>query len=188
MARDQKDAQGLSPREHAFVRQVVAGKNYIEAARLSGWKSKQLHKYAYVIAARPPVAAAIAKARAEALEQSTVDAATVLTELARIALADPRNLFDADGNLKSVKEWTREDAACIASVDVVKRNLTAGDGQMDTVYRIRTWDKPKALELLAKNLGLLTEKLEIKGDAELVARLAGARQRRIAVAIQEEES
>lgn len=179
---------GMTPREEAFVRHVVDGKAYSEAAVLAGWTDKNARTYAHKIAKRPAVAAAIEATKAAALHRSTVDAARVLEELARIALADPRNLFDAHGNLKPMTTWTREDAACVSSIDVVKRNLTAGDGQMDTVYRVRMWDKPKSLELLAKHFGMLTEKLEIKGDSELVARLAGARQRRIAVAIHEEES
>jgi hypothetical protein len=60
---------------------------------------------------------------------------------------------------------------------VVKRNITSGDGRVDTVIKIRCWDKPKSLEILARHFGMLTEKIEIKGDQELVTRLAAARRR-----------
>jgi hypothetical protein len=49
----------------------------------------------------------------------------------------------------------------------------AEDGRQHTVYKIRFWDKVRALELLAKHFALLTEQIEVKDSAEeaRVARL-----------------
>jgi phage terminase small subunit len=56
----------------------------------------------------------------------------------------------------------------ISGIEVLKRNVTAGDGQMDSVHKIRLWDKTKALDSLAKHLGLMVEKVEHAGTVELV--------------------
>lgn len=88
---------------------------------------------------------------------------TVL-EIARIAFADDRKFWDEAGNLKPIHELTDDDAAALAGYEVVKKNAEAGDGKVDIVHKIRKWDKPKALELLAKHFGLLTEKIEHSGD------------------------
>ena len=42
----------------------------------------------------------------------------------------------------------------IVSVEVVKRNLTAGDGAQEFVYKVKLIDKGKMQELLARHVGL----------------------------------
>jgi len=59
----------------------------------------------------------------------------------------------------------------------VKKNLTAGDGQVDTILKIRLWDKPRALEMLAKHFALLKEVVRVEADEALVARLTSALKR-----------
>jgi hypothetical protein len=51
--------------------------------------------------------------------------------------------LDEHGNLKPVHTLTREQAWPIVGIDVVKRNLTAGDGQADQVIKINLMDKTK---------------------------------------------
>lgn len=86
-------------------------------------------------------------------------------ELRRIALLDPRELFEhIHGNkrtftLREIKAMPAEIAACIASIKVRTENLTAGDGQQDTTIEIKLWDKMKALDLCAKHFGWTEEKV-----------------------------
>ena len=48
----------------------------------------------------------------------------------------------------------------IGGFDVVKRNLTSGDGVVDTVIKVKTRDQSRYVEMGAKYLGMLTEKHE----------------------------
>lgn len=111
------------------------------------------------------------EARRKYLEAEGLSAVRVLEELRRLAFSDIRSLFDERGNLRRLKDLTPEQAAAIASVEVVTRNITAGDDQLDTIHKLKVWDKPKALEMLAKHFKLLTEKMEISGDEDLMNRL-----------------
>lgn len=86
-----------------------------------------------------------------------IDPDRVLREAARLAYSDVRELFDPHGNLVPVRDWPDHLAAAIASVEVVKKNVAAGDGHTDTIHKVRLWDKPKNIELLFKHLGLLKE-------------------------------
>ncbi len=54
------------------------------------------------------------------------------------------------------------EASAIASMEVVRRNLTAGDAALDTVVKIRPADKLKALELLGKHLAMFIDRSEVK--------------------------
>jgi hypothetical protein len=49
---------------------------------------------------------------------------------------------------------------------------------METVYKIRLWDKIRALESLAKHFGLLVDRVHVTGELETVSsRLIAARRR-----------
>ena len=93
----------------------------------------------------------------------------VLLELARIAFSDLRAVYDEYGHLLDVNNIPLGTAAAIASWDVDKKNLTAGRGTVEHI-RIRFWDKVRALELLAKHLGLLDERVQVTIQHEAMVR------------------
>lgn len=103
----------------------------------------------------------------EKKEQLKADAIRILEELSQLATINAQDYFDQDGNLIPIHQLDRRVAAGIASFEVIKKNMTAGDGQIDTVAKAKFWDKLKALEMLAKHYGLLVEKLEHSGGIEL---------------------
>lgn len=106
----------------------------------------------------------VKRAAAERLAD-LIDPDRALREAARLAYSDIRELFDDKGNMLPVKQWPDHLAAAIASIEVVKKNLAAGDDKVDDVIKVRVWDKPKNLEMLFKHLGLLEER--IKADVKL---------------------
>lgn len=107
------------------------------------------------------------KAKAQERLADLIDPDRALREAARLAYADLRELFDEQGRMKPIKDWPDELAAAVGSVEVVKRNIDSGDGQTDDVIKLKVWDKPKALEMLFKHLGLLTERVDHQGEVRL---------------------
>jgi phage terminase small subunit len=105
-----------------------------------------------------------------------LSAARTLEELRRIAFADPRKAI-AGGNLLPLEQFSDELASAIASVKIIKRNLTSGDGQVDEIHEVKFWDKVRAIEQLAKHFCLLVERIEHTGSVDLVHRLQAARRR-----------
>lgn len=102
--------------------------------------------------------------------EEMVDPDRVLAEIARVAMSDPTALYDRMGKLRPMTEWTEEARAAVASLEIVKRNLASGDGETDEILKIKVWDKPKCLEMLAKHLQLYEEKVSHSGGIELVWR------------------
>ena len=96
-----------------------------------------------------------------------IDPDRALREAARLAYSDVRELYDEQGKLKPMKDWPDDLAAAIGGVEFVRRNVDGADGHSDDVIKVKVWDKPKALEMLFKNLGLLKETLEHKGAIEI---------------------
>jgi terminase small subunit-like protein len=126
--------------------------------------------------ASPQVKAKAAQ-RVKDMLADAIDPDRVLREAARLAYSDIRELFDEQGNLLPIKKWPDDIAKAVASIEFVKKNVTAGDGKVDDVIKLRLWDKPRKLENLMKHHGQLTEKLEVSGELDIVERLAAGRKR-----------
>lgn len=105
-----------------------------------------------------------AKARERLLD--IIDPDRVFREMARIGFADPSLVFDENGNLKPLKDWPASMKRSLAGIEVVKRNLTSGDGEIDQVLKVKFWDKPKALEQMAKVLQMFEERVKHEGSIE----------------------
>ena len=76
-----------------------------------------------------------------------------------------------------MQEWPEELQAAVSSTKTRRVNLDSADGHTDLVTELKLWDKPRNIELLMKHLGMLTEKVELKVEGDIVARLHEARKR-----------
>lgn len=114
-----------------------------------------------------PQVKAKAQERIREYVQRMVDPDRALAEAARLAYSDIRQLYDDKGRLKPMKDWPDDLAAAVGGVEFVRRNVEGGDGHQDDVIKVKAWDKVKALEMLFKHMGLLTERLEHSGAVEI---------------------
>lgn len=120
-----------------------------------------------------------AKERMRQYVADMVDPDRVLQEAARLAFSDLRQCFDETGKLKDVKDWPDDLAAAVSSTKSRRVNLDAADGHTDVVTELKVWDKPKNIELLAKHLGLIKDRVDLRmPEAEaLLLKLAEGRRR-----------
>ncbi len=160
--------------------------NASQACIRAGYSPKGSNVTGSQLLANPSIAREIAETQAVQLANTGISAEKTLEELRRIAFSDLRELFTDWGALKPLHELTAEQAAMVASFEVVKKNLYAGDKKTDTVHKIKVWDKLKALELLAKHLNLLVERVNVTArlDEELERRLLMGRQASAARALE----
>lgn len=77
----------------------------------------------------------------------------VLEELIYVGMGNIAELFDVGGNLRPIHEIPVHPRRMIAGVDVVKRNLTTGDGRLDEIRKVELWSKVEALDRLAQHWG-----------------------------------
>lgn len=128
-----------------------------------------------------PQTVAKIQALAEVASERKLTAQMVLDEIAKHAFGNVQDLFDERGNLKPLHELTREQAACIASFEVVKKNAEPGDGQVDIIHKVKMVEKTKSLEMLAKYFALLTEVVRVHDGDKRIERLRRGRERIAAV-------
>lgn len=79
----------------------------------------------------------------------------VLREFARIAFSDIRKIFTENGNLINPSKLDDDTAAAISGVEVVTTAIGTGDDvHIEYTHKIKTYDKQRSLENLAKYLHL----------------------------------
>lgn len=119
------------------------------------------------------------KRAAEQRLADLIDPDRCLREIARLAYFNPKDLYDESGQFLPISKLPDYVAAAVAGVEVVRGNVDKGDGQFDTVLKVKHWDKPKSLDMLMRHLALYKDQLQVnvKSDQEIVARLAAGRAR-----------
>jgi phage terminase small subunit len=100
------------------------------------------------------VQTALDAANVERQQRTGVTPERVLRDIDTAANLDIAELFDEHGRLKPIRELPPQIRRAIVSVEVVKRNLTAGDGAQEFVHKVKLIDKGRMHELLARHVGL----------------------------------
>ncbi len=152
------DGKALTAKQQAFVAALAKGMGKAEAAIAAGCPAKSAHVSASRMLKNAKVSAALERVSAKAEVRAEVDAATVLRELALLALSRSGRIRDEILN-KPPAEWSEETQACIAGMKI--RRETEGKGDDATEFEVieyKLWDKNSALEKLCR-------KLKLYGDA-----------------------
>jgi len=139
----------LSDRDRQFVNEYLVDFNAAKAAKRAGHTGQK--SKGWQIKRRKAITAAIEQAIAERSKRTLITADRVLREYARIAFADIRSFANGQQgvtDLKSVATLTDDEAAA-----VVELNGTP-DGKG---LKVKLHDKKKALDALARHLGLFTK-------------------------------
>lgn len=119
--------------------------------------------------ARPAIAARVTELQAIANRKLEVSVEKIVTELARIAFFDPRDLFDANGNPIPINELPVDVAAVIAGLDVEEKAgsmkiVPGSDVPLEylasRVKKYKLTNKLQALEVLAKWKKMLVDRVE----------------------------
>ena len=150
----------LTKKQKFFVAEYPKDWDGSKAVIRAGFHPKDAQRaaeMAYQLLQKSPVQEALDRAMEEKLRKIGVHTERVLTEIARVALSDLRNVYNEDGSLKLPHEWSDEAAAAIAGVEVLEEFV--GKGKARTLVghtkKVRVFDKVRALELLSKNLGII---------------------------------
>lgn len=165
-------------------------------------------KYGFQLSARPEIKRRIVEIRESQLKASDVTAERVMRELGRVAFADVRDIFNADGTLKPIHELSDDAAASIAGIEhethvkigpkVTRKELDLATGEEIEVTeseithvrtaKVKRFDKNNALTVLAKHYKIIGD----EGDgvnalaSALADRLKTARKRTVDMGVADE--
>lgn len=190
----QKDADGLTDRQRAFIREYLVDLNAGAAAIRAGYASKTARDTGAKVLGHPVVAKAIKKAMDERAKRTEITADMVLRELAKVGFSDLRDVatWTEDGvEFKPSADLDDDAAKTIKSVKSKRRTTTDKEGNIsETVeLEITREDKVAALEKIGRHLGMFNDKLTLTHeyadlpDDELDRRIAEAERRKAAQAV-----
>ena len=165
----------LIPKHARFVAEYLKDLNATQAAVRAGYSPKTANQQGPELLVNPGIAAAIAEGTAKQLEQAGIEAVETKRVIGWQVRRDIRKLFDEHGNLRPIHTLTEEEASYIDGIDVVKRNVTSGDGQMDTVLKLKLANRQGYVEMAAKHFGLLEDKVSHSGTIKIIHEMAEAK-------------
>lgn len=137
----------LTPRKQRFVDEYLIDTNAHHAAIRAGY-SRRSRSYPERLMREPEIIAAIEQAMAARAERTGITRERVLAEYARIAFADLRGLADWGPQGAAIVEAAALSDDAAAAIAFVGEATEGGA----TNLRLKTFDKLKALEALARLL------------------------------------
>jgi len=168
----------LTPKQQRFGEEYLIDLNASQAALRAGYSKRNYGDIAMQLLRKTHVSAAIAAKRRAVTERSVVTQQRIIDEMAKIGFSDVRRMFDPDGRLRPAEEWDDDTAGAVAGFDTSTFTRGRGeDAELETIKKIRLWDKPAALIKLGQHLGMFTERIKLDGVEELLGALAQAAKR-----------
>lgn len=151
----------ITAKMRAFVAEYLKTHELAASAIKAGYAPKYAGSIANRLVQKSQVAELIRQEEEKALKLAGVDRVRILLEMSNLAYSNLQRLFREDGTLKDPSEWDPETAAAVSSVEVFEEFEGTGKNrrQVGYVKKIKFWDKPRALEMLAKNQGLLKDSI-----------------------------
>lgn len=157
----------LNDQKKKFADEYLIDFHGTNAAIRAGYSESRARITASELLASEEIQEYLNERRMQLAAKAKVTPERVLEELTRIALSNPADLYDENGNLLPVHKLPREVSAALASIEVVKGGKKKGQP------RYRQHDKVKALELIGKHFMMFKDKIEFehKGSSVFVFEL-----------------
>lgn len=157
--------RALKPKQELFCQYYTSYWNATRAARDAGYSEKSAMELGYQLLQLPPVQERIEELSGHALKECGVTRERVLTELARIAFLDLRGAYAPDGSLLAPKDIPEDVIRAVAGIEVDEIWEGYGENRQQTgvTKKLKLNDKVRALDSLAKHLGLAPDRVEHSG-------------------------
>lgn len=155
----------MTPKQERFIAEYRKDLNATQAAIRAGYSPKTANEQGARLLADASVSKVLAEKTKKALDKLELSAERTLSETASLAFSDLSAFYTETGDVKPMSEWTPAMRAAVQSLETLDRDITPGErGPAAKVHRLKLWDKPKALDTLAKHFGLLIEKVQHSGE------------------------
>lgn len=158
----------LTPKQQLFVSEYLVDLNATQAAIRAGYSAKTADQQGSRLLTNVKVQEAIQAARNDRASRLQVTADRVLEEYAKLAFFDPRRLYDNKGQPIDLRALDDDTAAAIIGVEIAEE--FAGDEEelrSIVIKKYRLADKVRALDSIARHLGMFQDKLQIGGHVTI---------------------
>jgi phage terminase small subunit len=164
--------------QQKFVAEYLISGNATRAAIAAGYSAKSAAPQGHQLLKKPKVKAMLSAKSGELMKRYDVLAERALEELYKIAFADPRKLFNADGSPKNLTDLDSDTAAAISAFEVVDLfDGSQGDQKriIGSATKAKFANKLKALELILRYQILQKDRIEHPRPLTLEELVCGVR-------------
>lgn len=147
--------KGLTPKQAAFVEEYLVDLNATQAAIRAGYSAKTAYSIGNENLSKPQIAEAIQARKAERSAATEITAERVLKALGQIAFTDQTGLFsivDGKVEIKDTVDLSEDERMIISEISVVNGEI-----------RVKTQDRQRALDMIARHLGMFPSRVELSG-------------------------
>lgn len=144
---------GLSKRQMKFAREYLVDLNFTQAAIRAGYSKKTAGSQGHRLMKNVEIAALVEKGREKAEQNAEVTFERIVQEYKRLALLDPAEMFDVDGNLLQIHEMPEDARRAISGFDSARIEGGKKLKATEIIRKVRLADKRAALDSLSKQLG-----------------------------------
>ena len=167
-------ADELNEKQKRFAKEYVKDFNGKQAAIRAGYSEVSSSSTASELLTYPKVQAAIQKEIQKRNKRIEVTQDRVVEELAKIGFSDIKDVVEWDGDSTRIKDSSEVDGTIIAEITDIEtfiKSIPGGKGKepkqmLNRTKKVKLHDKMKALELLARHMGMLKDvkQVHLEGD------------------------
>ena len=154
----------LSDKQKKFCEEYIIDFNQTQSAIKAGYSAKTAYSIGNENLKKPDIQAYIKELLSKREERTQITADMVVKEWAKIAFFDIRKIFHKEGGLLNPHDLDDETATVVSSIKA--RDVKVGD-DIETIKEYRLNDKMKALDMLAKHLGMFEKEKEDNNDTNV---------------------
>ena len=148
----------LTAKQKLFCDEYLIDLNATQAAIRAGYSTETAGVIGCENLKKPYIRAYIDRAMAERSRRTGINQDRVLIELARLGFVNAADLINTE-DATVLQGATQDDTSAIQSVKVKMSHTDTGYA---VEREIKLYDKPRALELMGKHLGMFKDKLDIE--------------------------
>lgn len=148
----------LTDKQIKFCEEYLIDLNGTQAAIRAGYSRNTAAVIAAENLIKPNILEYLTQRQRELQEATGITQKRVLEEYAKVAFLDIRKLYTVDGSLKSIHDLDDEAAGALAGVETQEIKVSDPESEEDIITghtkKVKTYDKVKALDSLARHLGI----------------------------------
>lgn len=153
----------MTKKQKLFVEEYLIDFNATQAAIRAGYSVDTAYQTGAENLKKPQIKKAVEQKIAERSRRTGITQDRIVQELARIAFVKITDVVNDDGSI--ITDANDDDLACIESYKVEDSDTINGGSRK---REVKLASKMKALELLAKHLGMLNDKLNVNMNLPVI--------------------
>ena len=143
----------LTVKQRRFVGAFLISGNATQAAIEAGYSKKTARSIGQENLTKPAIKAAIDAGQQRQAIRGVQREDDACDKMRTLAYTDRTLMFSDDCNLLPLSEWPQALKDCVENIEVVIRNIGAGDGHTDRIVKVRMSSKLDAVREVARMEG-----------------------------------